>query len=136
MIESKNFIITYEYEKVFLNFKNEDKSILIGEFYGNPYTAIISKDEDFCVVGGEGIIIYYLNEPYLEYKNNYKTNEQWKEWGRDNTDSIVWIEKIEQIGNKIIRLTSENKEQFILNVAQFKEAMEKLENATGKNFGK
>ena len=116
LTESKKFEILYEYEKVFLNIKSLGKLILIGEFYGDPYTAIISDDEDYCVVGGEGIIIYYLREPYFEYRSDDKNSKQWKEWGRNNEDNVVWIEKIEQTGAKIIRLISENNEQIILDV--------------------
>ena len=116
LTESENFIITYEYENVFLNFKNTDKSVRIGEFYGDPYTAIISKNEDFCVVGGEGLIIYYLSEPFSEYTSKEEESKQWLEWGRDNKDFLVWVEKIEQLGNKTIKLTTENNEQIIINV--------------------
>lgn len=116
LTESENFFITYEYEKAFLNFKNSNRSVLIGEFYGDPDIAIISKDEDFCAVGGEGIIVYYLNEPFSEYESNESLSKQWLEWGRDNEDSVIWIEKLEQIGNKMIEITTEESDKFIINV--------------------
>ncbi len=114
--ESDNYEILYEYEKVFLKFKNLDKLILIGEFYGDPNTAIISKNEDFCTIGGEGIIVYYLNEPYLEYNKNDKKSKQWIEWGRNDDGPTVWIDCIEQIDSNKIKLILENSEQILLNV--------------------
>lgn len=115
LTESENYEISFEYEKVFLMLKQTGKTVLIGEFYGDPYTAIISNNEDFCVVGGEGIIIYFLNEPFLEY-NDEEDSGQWRTWGRDKMNSIVWVDKIEQIDEKTIKVTSENNEEFILPV--------------------
>ena len=114
LVESENYEILYEYEKAFLKFKGINRLILIGEFYGDPYTAIISKIEDFCVVGGEGIIVYYLNEPYLEYDKNITNSKQWMEWGRE--DETIWIEQIEQVDNNTINLTLESNEQIQINV--------------------
>ena len=50
LTESKNFVITFEYEKVFLIRKQTGNTIFIGEFYGDPTTAIISSKEDFCAI--------------------------------------------------------------------------------------
>lgn len=115
LTESNKYEIQYEYEKVFLNLKNEKKSVYIGDFYGDPYTAIISKDEDFCVIAGEGAIIYYLREPFSDYDRSIEHPEQWMEWGRDEIQT-VWIEQVEQIGNRTIRLVLETEEQVILDV--------------------
>lgn len=117
LIESDKYSILHEYEKTFLYIKNTEKTIMIGEFYGDPYAALISKNEDFCVVAGEGLIIYYLNEPFYEYKSNDKTRQQqWKEWGRESGNNTVWIEKIEQIEVKKIRITTETNEKIEIDV--------------------
>ena len=113
--ESENYEISFDYEKVPLMLKQTGKTILIGEFYGDPCAAIISKKEDFCVIGGEGIIIYYLNEPFFDYNGVEKTG-QWKTWGRDNLNKIVWVDKIEQIDDNTIKVTSENNEEFLLTI--------------------
>ena len=82
LAESINYIITSEYETVNLEIKNRNQTIIIGDFYGDPCVALISEDETFCLVGGEGIIIYYLQDPFSEYQRNV-SSKQWKEWGRD-----------------------------------------------------
>ena len=66
MAESNNYLILNEYEKVFLKLKATSQLILIGEFYGDPDVALISDDETYCAVGGEGVIIYYLRDPFEE----------------------------------------------------------------------
>ena len=116
LIESDKYSILFEYEKVFLCIKNTEKTILIGEFYGDPYASLISKNEDFCVVAGEGLIIYYLNEPFYEYNNDETKHQQWKEWGRESDNNTVWIEKIEQIEAKKIRITTESDEIIEIDV--------------------
>ena len=78
LAESRNYIITSEYETVNLEIKNRNQTIIIGDFYGDPCVALISEDETFCLVGGEGIIIYYL---FSEYQRNV-SSKQWKEWGQ------------------------------------------------------
>lgn len=115
LFESKNYIISHIYERVFLIFKNNNKSILIGEFYGDPTTAIISKNEDFCVVGGEGIIVYFINDPYIEYYKDKYSLTKWIEWGRENKKT-VWIEKVEEIEDNIIQLSLENNRHIIMSV--------------------
>lgn len=105
LAESENFNITHEYEKVFLDFKSENKRVLIGDFYGDPQVALISKDERYCVIGGCGLVIYFLKEPYQEYSYN-KDSQQWKELFREN-DDIWWIEELEYIENGTIEFVVE-----------------------------
>ncbi|MFT8349133.1 hypothetical protein [Clostridium saccharoperbutylacetonicum] len=62
LAERWNYLITYEYETVYLYIKNSNKKIVIGDFYGDSEVAIISRDESYCAIGGCGLIIYYLNE--------------------------------------------------------------------------
>lgn len=103
LAESWNYLITYEYETVYLYIKNSDKKIVIGDFYGDPEVAIISRDESYCAIGGCGIIIYYLKEPFKEFEYNKDCN-QWKEVLRNPKD-IWWIEDIiENVNSKTINI--------------------------------
>ena len=120
LTESKKFTITNEYEVVFLNFKNEDRKIIIGDFYGDPEFAFISAKEDYCIVTGCGIIIYYLKEPFetYEYSSNSK---QWNEFLR-NESSVWWIEEIEEKDSKTIKFVASNNEddelhRFVINLS-------------------
>lgn len=115
LAESVKYVIFYEYEKVFLYIKENEKRILIGEFYGDPYTAVISYDESFCVIGGEGIIVYYLKEPFEEFRTFADVSSQWKTWGRDDGET-VWIDEIHQIDNKHIEIVTENSEKTVIDV--------------------
>lgn len=115
LAESVKYVIFYEYEKVFLYIKENDKRVLIGEFYGDPYIAVISYDESFCVIGGEGIIVYYLKEPFEEFRTSADISSQWKTWGRDDGET-VWIDEIHQIDNQHIEIVTENSEKTVIDV--------------------
>lgn len=92
MAESRNYVIMHEYENVYLKLKSTSKTVFIGDFYGEPESAVISQDEKYCAAAGSGIIIYYLREPFLEY--NYQKSNQWKEWGREPGEDIVYINNV------------------------------------------
>ncbi len=82
LAESESFIIRNEFEIVFLDFKKQNKSsVIIGDFYGDPEFAFISRDENYLVIGGAGLIVYFLNNPFEKYEHN-KTSKQYYEFGR------------------------------------------------------
>ena len=90
LVESIHYEIYKEYETVFLKIKSSDKSIPIGDFYGDVAKVIISTTEKYCIMVGCGVIIYQLKAPYIPYEYEKNTN-QWREWYRDGN---VWIENI------------------------------------------
>ncbi len=92
--QNDNYIITHEFEVVSLIIIKTKREVVIGDFYGDPTSAFISNDESYCVVGGCGIVIYYLREPFTEYEYNM-VSEQWKEVFR-NLEDIWWIDNISQ----------------------------------------
>lgn len=105
LAESKNLLVKNEYEKVFLIFKSNRRKIYIGDFYGDPQAAVISNDERFCVMVGCGLIIYYLQEPFEEFRYNVSTR-QWKELFREKGKEW-WIENVELIDDSTIIFTVE-----------------------------
>ena len=105
LTESKNYIVFYEFESVILKIKKSKKEILIGDFYGEPQMALISEKEDFCAMCGCGIIIYYLQAPFMEYEY-HKQTKQWKEWGRNN--ETIWIESIKYIYGSMLEIETES----------------------------
>jgi len=113
MTESKNYQILNEYESVFLKIKSTEKTILIGDFYGDPEIAMISGDEKCCVMGGAGIIIYYLTEPFEAYKYDAEST-QWKEWGRDDPENTQWINNIVFLDDRHIEVETENMQKLTL----------------------
>jgi hypothetical protein len=86
LAESTNYKVTAEDETVTLWFKDESRPpVDIGDFYGNPDCAIISADEKYVAMGGYGLIIYKLQEPFDSY--NYKQSNQYTEIFRDVNDN-------------------------------------------------
>ncbi len=97
LAQSPNYVISHEHEIVSLIFKKSGSAVIIGDFYGDPETAYISHDESYCVIGGCGLIIYYLREPFSEFEYKIESN-QWKEVFRDPED-IWWVADIEKGSN-------------------------------------
>ena len=114
LAESENYIVSHEYETVTLRNKITHEEVIIGDFYGDPDLAVISKDEKFCVMGGCGIIVYFLQEPFEEYHYNLET-PQWKELGR-TPSNIIWVKNIKLLDEQYIEIEKENGELMKLNV--------------------
>lgn len=89
LAQSNKYLISHEYETVCLKFIGKDREIIIGDFYGDPETGFISNDESYCVIGGCGLIVYFLKEPFIEFEYNKKC-KQWIEFFR-NKEDIWWI---------------------------------------------
>jgi len=105
LAESNKFIVTSEYEEVYLNFKDSRKRICIGDFYGDPESAAISDDESFCAMAGYGLIIYYLKEPFEAYRYHVST-DQWDEFFRDKGRGW-WIADVKIADNSVITFYAE-----------------------------
>lgn len=116
LAESKKYVINYEYEKVFLDVKDDHRRVLIGEFYGDPYIAIIAENEKYCAIGGEGVIVYYLEEPFNEYKSDDVLSDQYMIWGRGNSENTIWVESIKQVSENQIKIITEDTQSVIINV--------------------
>jgi hypothetical protein len=101
LAESDNYKVTSEDETVHLHFKNGDrKPVIIGDFWGDPECAMISRDEKYVVMAGCGLIVYLLKEPFDEYQYGGKSegtrvNNQFAEFHRDRPD-IWWTDGLHQ----------------------------------------
>jgi hypothetical protein len=61
LAESDNYLIYYECESVELCIKNKEiPMILVGDHYGNPNDALISRQEDYLVSVGCGINLAFI----------------------------------------------------------------------------
>jgi len=112
---SNKYRISHEFETVWLELDDRDP-IVIGDFYGDPVTAIIDVDEKWCVIGGCGLIIYYLEEPFDDFAYN-KISGQYREVGRI-ASNIWWVQEIEQIGFLEIRITLETGETHAIEITK------------------
>ena len=97
--ESTKYAIFSEYESVILLIKENGKKVIIGDFYDEVQKAVISQDENYCVMVGYGVIVYFLKEPFTAYNYSSKT-KQWKEWYRKRGDN-TWIIDVNCLGNSI-----------------------------------
>lgn len=99
LAESSNFSVWSDFEEVHLR-RSSGTDTVIGHFHGDPECALIDGQEGWCAVGGSGLIVYWLREPFCEYE--YDTIcDQWREFGRLGD---TWeITKLEQTGADQLR---------------------------------
>jgi hypothetical protein len=115
LAESNSYQILNEYESVLLRVKETSQLINIGDFYGDPQVALISNDEKYCVMGGDGVIIYYLTDPFEIYRYHAQS-AQWKEWGRGDENNTIWVNNIIALDNNRIEIETEDLKKTILDV--------------------
>ncbi len=58
LAESENFLIGHSYEYAYLVDKRTHKIMCLGDFYGDPDCALIGNNEEWCLVGGEHLLLY------------------------------------------------------------------------------
>lgn len=105
--ESMHYEIYKEYEVVLLKIKASKKIVTIGDFYGDVKKAVISPEENYCIMVGCGIIVYFLHEPFIPYEYDKKC-KQWEEWYRSGD---IWIEDVMLENEEIIVIQMENGER-------------------------
>lgn len=121
LTESKSYKVSHEYEVVILE-RVQGADVVIGDFIGDPTCAVISPSEKWCAIGGAGLIIYFLKEPFEPYKYDHST-KQWIEFGRESDDTW-WIESL--------TATSDNKIKFITDPYSNRPGTYLYEISTGK----
>ena len=102
LTESAHYCIDHEFEDARLR-RIDGTDVKIGDFYGEPNAAIIDKDERWCAVGGCGLIVYRLREPFEAYDDD-RQSVQWEEFYRSPPE-IWWIGSMEQIDAEIVKPT-------------------------------
>jgi hypothetical protein len=102
--ESIHYEVYKEYEAVLLKIKSSERIVIIGDFYGDVEKVIISPKEEYCIMAGCGVIVYYLKEPFAPYDYKKKTG-QWKEWYRTGD---IWIESVMLDRNNHLVVKMEN----------------------------
>ncbi|MCH7329569.1 hypothetical protein [Acinetobacter modestus] len=115
--QSKSYKIIHLYESAYIApLQSSDiyQYIEIGDFYGNPEVAIIDQNEKWCAVGGCGLIIYFIQEPFTPYQYDQESS-QYFEIHRSPL-SIWWIEDLQQISQSKILITLEDSQTRILDI--------------------
>ena len=104
LARSENYEVSHEFEVVFLaRFTSPNPDVVIGDFYGDPATAIIDENERFVIMAGCGIIIYKLAESFEPYQYDLQ-NSQWTELFREPKNHR-WIESIIQTDQNTFHFT-------------------------------
>lgn len=106
--ESKKFRIESYYETVILINKINGVEVDIGDFYGDVECAIIDRNEKFCVMGGCGLIIYFLKEPFETYFYNNITTQYKEFWRSGELNGKIWVKDIKQIDDENVLLDIED----------------------------
>lgn len=118
LAQSVHYRVEHEFEVVSLQDSRKGRWTVIGDFYGDPDAAIIDQQEQWVVMVGYGLIIYYLREPFLPYKYDLHNN-QWVEMFRNPKD-IWWIEAVHQVSEDEVKLSvdpnSEQAGHYLLNM--------------------
>lgn len=115
--QSKSYKIIHLYESAYIApLQSSDiyQYIEIGDFYGNPEVAIIDQNEKWCAIGGCGLIIYFIQEPFTPYQYDQESS-QYFEIHR-SPPSIWWIEDLQQISQSKILITLEDSQTRILDI--------------------
>lgn len=55
-------MLVFEWEYAKLLHKQSKKETLVGDHYGDPNCGLIAPDENWCVTGGEGLILWFRGE--------------------------------------------------------------------------
>ncbi len=115
--QSKSYKIIHLYESAYIApLQSSDiyQYIEIGDFYGNPEVAIIDQNEKWCAVGGCGLIIYFIQEPFTPYQYDQECSQYFEIYR--SPPSIWWIEDLQQISQSKILITLEDSQTRILDI--------------------
>lgn len=118
--ESEHFVIQHESELVWLRFKDSDRNIIIGDHYGDPMGSIIDKNEKWTCSFGEGLIVYFLKEPFDTFETMKIIEPQWIISGRDNPQKPIYVKEVIQTGNWEIEVVLDDEAgNFRLSIPQY-----------------
>jgi hypothetical protein len=63
LTRSQNYVVQHEYEDAFLVLP-DGRRVAVGSFYGDPTCALIDQTEQWCVIAGCELVVYFLREPF------------------------------------------------------------------------
>jgi len=115
--ESEHYLIQSFCEEVNIFSKTENKTICIGDHYGDPQGAFIDKNENWACSFGEGLTVYFLKEPFNDYDRG-ECKEQWFNYGQGTcSDDVLFIENVIQIDDwKILVIEADTLRKFELEI--------------------
>ena len=87
LCETEKLVLGHIFEDAYLTIKETNETINLGDFYGDPDCGLISKSNDWCIVGGSTLIVWARNE-ILKIKD----------------DDLRWVFDIRQIDQHKVEL--------------------------------
>ena len=114
---SDSYKLFFRYEAATLEGSNFEEPLVVAEYRGE--CGCIDFHEKWVVTGGEGIIIYYLQEPY-EPHSLESESAQWKTLWYPDKSLSMYPEAIVQVDDETVRVlidvNSENAGVYDINV--------------------
>jgi hypothetical protein len=101
LAQSKGYVLEGDYETATLT--GYGQSFVVGDHFGDVICGCIDEAEKWCVTGGEGLIIYFLDPPFCAYARSSST-PQWAEIGR-TIGSSECPEAVRQLDQETVRVT-------------------------------
>lgn len=109
LAQSKNYAIGHEYETVYL--LSRGHPVVIGDFYGDPGVALIDRDEKWCAVGGHGLVLYRLEEPFAQFQMGVPS-VQYVAINQEKAEWSWWVESLAQRGPDEIEVWLERDQRY------------------------
>lgn len=115
--ESEHYLIQHDFEGVYLFAKTENKTICVGDHYGDPQGSFIDKNEKWVCSYGEGLTVYFLKAPYKSYDRGECKN-QWFNYGQGTTATdVIFIENVIQIDDwKLLVVEADTLKEFEIEI--------------------
>jgi len=128
---SENFTIGHEYENAFLSSPRLPRgSVYLGDFYGDPDVALIEKDEKWCAVGGCGLVIYRIEEPFPDVDKHKPSTQytfiEYRPPYRESWNSDLWVDSLAQIGSSALEIITQYDQTYIFSLPKRGEIMPSL----------
>ena len=97
-----------------------------------PIGALIDRHEQWCIMYGAGIIVYFLRPPFQEYSYHQST-PQWVEYHRYR-DDLWFIDNAQQLNSNQVIFTADPNSNvaglYMLDIQHLKiNPLEKIKNA-------
>ncbi len=60
--ETDELILGHVFERAYLTIKATNENLSLGDFYGDPTCGLISRANDWCVIGGSTLLVWTRDE--------------------------------------------------------------------------
>lgn len=124
LCETEHYWVEAYDEEVVLTGPSVPERLVIGDFYGNAYEAMIDAEERWCVMVGCGLIVYHLGPPWVPYSyhgppygeqkpsrhndwgpSHVVEGHQWWEFGRE-PPTPLWLKSVDHIEGERFEVAS------------------------------